>query len=53
MDSSGSGHNFIMAGTRGDDFNNRVTFIQKGGGVNLYPAYSGTTTIASDIIFYL
>ncbi|MCC7231750.1 MAG: hypothetical protein IT242_02305, partial [Bacteroidia bacterium] len=51
MDSSGTGHSFIMAGTRGDDFNNTVTFIQKGTGVNLYPAYTGTSTFAAGVIF--
>ncbi len=49
-DSSSTAHNFILANSTGDKFDGNVTFIQKGTGVNIYPAYSESTFFSGDVV---
>lgn len=49
-DSSSTAHNFILANSFGDKFDGNVTFIQKGSGVNIYPAYSESTFFSGDVV---
>ncbi len=48
-DSSSGAYAYLMAYTNPDDFNGNVTFVQKGSGAILYPAYNKNSTFAGNI----
>ncbi len=48
-DSSGHSNSFVLANSSEDDFNGDVTFIQKGSGVLIYPAYAKNTTFSKNV----
>ncbi|MBL0138399.1 MAG: SprB repeat-containing protein [Bacteroidetes bacterium] len=50
-DSSSHNHDFILANSNIDIFNNTITFIQKGTNVNILPAYNSNTIFSGDINF--
>ncbi len=49
QDSSSTAHNTYLANSIADDYNADITFIQKGTGVNLYPAYTKNSTFSGNI----
>lgn len=48
-DSSGHSNIFYLANTVADDYNADVTFIQKGTGVNIFPAYAKSSTFSGNL----
>lgn len=50
QDSSSTAHSMYLAIAAPDDYNDDVTFVQKGTGVSLYPAYTKNSTFAKNIM---